>query len=213
MLVRPRLFNDDAWENLFEENEKFCCQCWTLETASDAMWRIYSRGSDAIRIKSTVRKLVESLCHALPNRDRDVVFAGKVHYIRDFEIKAFATRIRRSKPVIPRVMAETLLVKRLCFKHESEVRLLCFLPDDPWRDRHPYRIDPHKLVTQIMVDPRMSPSKADDFKKWIGKWTGFKENFSGRSSIVGQSGHLRRRMTNTRLGPPEFVSCSSLMLR
>lgn len=39
----------------------FYGQCWTLKSTSDAMWRIYSPKKDAVRVRTTIRKLAESL--------------------------------------------------------------------------------------------------------------------------------------------------------
>jgi DUF2971 family protein len=182
VLVRPLLFKD-AWENLFLQNEKFYCQCWTLQKASDAMWQIYSRDTDAIRIRSTVQRLAETLYQALPNSESHGVFVGKVHYLKDFEIKKIAKQMRSEPPKSTRVMAETLLVKRRAFEHESEIRLLFFRPDHPHRDLYPYHIDAHELITQIMIDPRMSWRKFIDFREWISRWTGFPKEKILRSKL------------------------------
>ena len=66
-LVRPKLW-DDPFEHLALNSpidvmgemgtipfkDDVYGQCWSLNKASDAMWRIYSNGTDGIRIRSTV---------------------------------------------------------------------------------------------------------------------------------------------------------------
>jgi len=70
------------------------------------------------------------------------------------------------------------LVKRLAFRHEREARLL-FLSDRR-RDllteggRFHYPVDPHELVEQIMVDPRLSREEAEALKASIRAETDFR---------------------------------------
>ena len=58
-------------------------QCWTLRRESDAMWRIYSSDKNGVKIRTTIKKLFESLYNVMPSRSRDVsCFIGKVKYFR-----------------------------------------------------------------------------------------------------------------------------------
>ena len=75
VLVKPCLW-DDPFENFIMNSkirlpsgeisnlmsrELFYGQCWSKSKASDAMWRIYSPENTGIRIRTTVRKLFNSL--------------------------------------------------------------------------------------------------------------------------------------------------------
>jgi hypothetical protein len=75
----------------------------------------------------------------------------------------------------PEALAQSLLVKRAAFQHEREVRLLYFERSNVKHADGLYRcaIDPHDLIDQIMVDPRLSVDKANRLKGQIKKRTGF----------------------------------------
>jgi len=62
-------------------------QCWTLHRESDAMWRIYSPDKNGVKVRTTIKKLFESLYNAIPSRLRDVsCFIGKVEYFKKEDI-------------------------------------------------------------------------------------------------------------------------------
>jgi hypothetical protein len=47
-ILRCRIQLPDGRYATFGFQDKFYAQCWTFQSASDAMWRIYSRTSDAV---------------------------------------------------------------------------------------------------------------------------------------------------------------------
>jgi hypothetical protein len=103
-------------------------QCWTLQRASDAMWRIYSPDSTGIRIRSTIRKLAESLENWRAEWAAQEVYVGKVRYLTTARLLAFGRSVLvlgcNDGPLTYKKLAETLLVKRPAFQHEREIRLL-----------------------------------------------------------------------------------------
>jgi hypothetical protein len=191
VLVKPKKWKD-PWENCilgcdlqlrngekarFHFQDNLYGQCWTLQSASDAMWQIYSPNSDALRVRSTVRKLADSLWRCRGKWAPREVFIGRVQYLRDRELKSFAAKALRSEVGRPSVLqvAKTLLVKRRAFKHEREVRLI-FAPhkDRAGSERFPYDVDdPNELIDQIMIDPRFPATEADALKRRIKSKTGF----------------------------------------
>ena len=111
-LVRSKLW-PDPFENLalnsnidvlgeigtFGFSDDVYAQCWTLNQASDAMWQIYSHGTDrkdGIRIRSTVGKLLESLSATAKYPDIEC-FIGKVGYLTDKELHLGLTEINCEK--------------------------------------------------------------------------------------------------------------------
>jgi len=70
---------------------------------------------------------------------------------------------------------ESLLIKRTAFEHEREVRLLYFELDDSrvGQDKYAYEVNPHKMINQIMLDPRLSSVDAAAMKEDIRAVTGF----------------------------------------
>lgn len=187
ILVNPKKW-DDPFENfilkskvIFDTGEigniGFChdyyAQCWTLHKASDAMWRIYSPKKDGIRIRTTIRKLAESLSENLNEWKNSQCFIGKVKYLPNKRLLQFGNSILTGMPK-PQMFAKTLLVKRPAFKHEKEIRLIYFDKDKSVNsDLYSYQINPHELIEQIMIDPRLTKLEADKIKDRILKSTNF----------------------------------------
>jgi hypothetical protein len=193
-ILRCRIQLPDGRYATFGFQDKFYAQCWTFQSASDAMWRIYSRTSDAVRVRSTIRKLFESLRRNCGEWARDEAFIGRVEYLDEKKLERFAKGVLRSDEgfLSMRLFAGTLLVKRPAFRHEREVRLI-FTPHDKNKadsDLFPYPVNPNELIDQIMIDPRMSAEAASSLKKKIGSRTGF-------------SGHVVRSLLYA--PPPSWV--------
>jgi hypothetical protein len=91
-------------------------------------------------------------------------FIGTVNYLGRDRLMDFARRAVQSGNLHRAASgARTLLVKRPAFRHESEVRLLFCQQrggDKPFK----YPVDPHALVDQLMLDPRLSPREVEDTK-------------------------------------------------
>ena len=188
VLVSPEKW-DDPFENFILKskikldngevgNIGFCndyyAQCWTTHKASDAMWRIYSQDSKGVRIRTTVRKLAESLSVGLKEWKNTQCFIGKVKYLPNKKLLEFANTILTGLPK-PTQFAQTLLVKRPAFIHEKEIRLIYFDKDSTVKsDIFSYKIDPHSLIDQIMIDPRMTKDEALSTKAKIQKETSYK---------------------------------------
>lgn len=154
-------------------NNDFYGQCWTKRRRSDAMWRIYSPNTTSVRIRTTIRKLGEALAASCGDLARDTAFVGRVSYLKDKALKKFGDEIF-ADGLSTSATAETLLVKRLAFDHEREIRLLYFSPELENRsDFHPYPIDPHTMIEQIMIDPRINKERGDRLKVAIRDHTGF----------------------------------------
>lgn len=139
-------------------------QCWTLEKSSDAMWRIYSSDKNSIRIRTTIEQLVDSLCTATNDRNGCEHCIGKVEYLIQSKLikKAKETFTPQGQMTFGK-MFSSLLLKRRAFRHENEVRLIfCDWAKNAGKDNlFKYDIEPHKLITQIMIDPRIP---YDEFK-------------------------------------------------
>lgn len=166
--------NDDLVTIEFRND--FYGQCWTQHKASDAMWRIYSSESKGVRIRTTFSKLANSLALTLGESKDSECFIGKVSYLNNKKLMDFANSIFKgiSNPGGD-LLAKTLLVKRPAFKHEKEVRLLYFNKGNVVKSCvHKYAIDPHELIDQIMIDPRLNHKEVEKTKECIKNKTGFK---------------------------------------
>jgi Protein of unknown function (DUF2971) len=191
------LVNPKKWEDPFENfilkskhqlpngeivdlgfRDNFYGQCWSRHKASDAMWRIYSPTFNSVRIRTTIPKLANSLSNGLQPWQNDQWFIGKVKYLNNKKMMDFAKTVFKGKPNPEAYeLAKTLLVKRPAFRHENEVRLLYFEKDNgKHHDTYKYAIDPHDLIDQIMIDPRVDYPEFQKIKADIK----FKTNFQGR---------------------------------
>jgi hypothetical protein len=191
VLVKPKRW-EDPFENFilncrvqlangasasFDFQDQFYGQCWTLQSASDAIWRIYSPKANAIRIRSTIRRLADGLWQRCGKSASRSAFIGRVQYLTEPKLESFARGVFRSPeaPTSAKLCATTLLVKRPAFRHESEVRLI-FTPNNAKKvdsDFFYYPVDPNQLIDQIMIDPRMAMKAATALKQRIKSETGF----------------------------------------
>ncbi len=190
-LIKPKKW-DDPFENFilrarirlqtgqlaqFPFHDQFYGQCWTFQSASDAMWRIYSRDRNAVRIRSTIRAVAESLSKALGDHSQIQAFIGKVRYLPSKLLREFASSwFPGVSGLRARVSAETLLVKRPAFRHERAVRLLYFQQNavDTIGDLYWYNVNPNEFIDQIMIDPRMPEADVNALKKRIQEKTDFR---------------------------------------
>lgn len=197
-LLRPEKW-DDPFENVFLKSQvalpngetgqfgfrnDVYGQCWTLETASDAMWQIYSKGGDGIRVRTTVGKLIDGM-RSVHGKLADVsCFIGRIEYRSEKELKAFGGEMITYHPK-EFAIARSLLIKRKAYKHENEVRLIFVAPkttnESDWV--YEYEVDPLKLCDQAMVDGRVSEKDFSILRRRIAKWTGLAENQIRRSSL------------------------------
>jgi hypothetical protein len=84
--------------------------CWHMNDAeSDAMWKLYLKGSQGIAIQSTVERVKWSFQNSLA----DTVYMALVEYV-DYD---------RFTPPNTLFRSSDYMYKRLVFRHEQEVRL------------------------------------------------------------------------------------------
>jgi len=188
-LVKPRKWND-PYENFilrskvrltsgeiveYNFHEHFYGQCWTLHRASDAMWRIYSPNKNGIRIRTTIRQLLESLYMSQSDLPDVKCYLGRVLYLNEKKLLDYANHIFDDDGVEVGSLFKSLLVKRLAFEHESEIRLLYYNlgEENSKNELYSYDINPNKLISQIMLDPRLSSIESEELKIRLKEMTGF----------------------------------------
>lgn len=95
-------------------------QCWSKYAETDAMWRCYSYGNRAIRIRTDKTKLLEHT-KTIFKGDQFKVYLEKVSY--DLKDKAtIDQQINQMKE--SKMINEAYFHKRTAFKHEGEYRLI-----------------------------------------------------------------------------------------
>jgi hypothetical protein len=194
-LVRPARW-DDPFENFilrstanyqgrsvhFDFKDHLYGQCWTLHKESDAMWRIYSQQKDGLTVRTTVRKLLESLAVSVGPAAPVSCFIGRVQYRPETELVGM---VKDQELMSEDLMdpsgsgqAWTLMWKRREFRHEKEVRLVYFNHDKNFTsDFFTYKIDPLVLFERIIFDPRIAPEVYEVFRIYLEG-----RGFSGRVS-------------------------------
>lgn len=183
--------------------------CWSTESRSDALWRIYSPARLGIKISTTVSKLAAALDSGSTDKSLlENTFLGRVAYLpertrrsggfqwptgalrlaaSDFKnpISTFANAIAEIIQFAPSgnlsddvpSLARAFLVKRRAFRHEDEVRLLCFPTTahrkglqserDVSNQIIQLRVPMSELLTQIEFDPRMGDDIFDALKYFV----------------------------------------------
>lgn len=189
-LVKPKLWEDtfenftlksklrypDGSEIVLDTHERLYGQCWTTSKASDAMWRIYSPDKRSVRIRTTIDKLLTSIDIANADTAMTEPCIGKVKYLSESKITSQAKQAFSNDGQMSfGNLFRSLLVKRKAFSHEKEIRLIHLdwgfkLPSE---DIYKYEIEPHELITQVMIDPRISYEEFKDIKTDIETKTGY----------------------------------------
>lgn len=171
----------------FDFHDDVYGQCWTLEAASDAMWQIYSREKDSVRVRTTVGKLLASLCDLHTEWAHVSCFIGRVEYLTEAKLRTFGRTVFKTFPPSEAV-ARSLLVKRRAYRHENEVRIICIQPSDTkhLNGVYSYDLEPRNVIDQVMVDGRVAHSDFLPFKRQVMAVTGLSESRVKRSLLYRQ---------------------------
>lgn len=167
-----------------DSRNRYFGQCWSLKRESDAMWRIYSQhikdtttnklliDNIGIKVKSTVRKVFEPLFNVQSNHTNPLngelynlsSFVGKVEYKKRVELIDLLTNATDYLfDQSGKGQASTLMLKRLAFTHEREVRVVYHNEKCLDTDKiYSYPIVPNFCFEELVVDPRIP--KADYLK-------------------------------------------------
>lgn len=197
------LAKTSSWEDVYENfffKEKFFLhgdriemehmaghifgQCWSTFRDSDAMWRIYSHEKESVRIKTTIRKLYDSVytedsCMAS-------TYIGAVNYKSQKKLGEWLDSVNPvSSSDLTKVTVESLFLKRYNFSHEEEIRVI-YQPDE----HHPdclqtlkiYPIDVPDFLEEITFDPRVSDAFMADTMRMISSYS-FPMNRVNKSSL------------------------------
>lgn len=96
-------------------------QCWSEHSETDAMWRCYSYGNRAVRIRTRDDRLLTHVQKVFPKEKQYSTYLEKVSY----DLNKKSTMERQIKQMEDSLLAhETYFHKRPAFKHEGEYRLL-----------------------------------------------------------------------------------------
>lgn len=131
------------------------CTCFTSGYQNDAQWKMYCGDNIAVMIGFDAKRLSEALSHC-----NTTFYIGKAEYI-----KGGWNRIRSVDPLRMAVSSEErtqallrlMLRKRINFKYEEEIRLMCLQPDS---DKQPVQEGMYvkvpnlrECITRIRLQP------------------------------------------------------------
>ena len=149
-------------------NMAIYAKCFTYHYASEAFWRI---NAGRVRLKfRSLRALVRTLANAkrvgggvLPK-----LFVGRVRYMEQADLRGAieGTREALIKPV-SRFAAEAVLMKRIGFCHENEVRIF-FVGDEPVGDCKALDIELEEPapIEELLVGPYLPPGQNGALSKY-----------------------------------------------
>lgn len=190
ILVNPKLW-DDPFENFMMNStikfksgiglgigfkENLYGQCWTKTRESDAMWRIYSPKKKGVRIMTTPRKLLTALFNDISPDGNYSAFIGKVKYYKTEKLKKLLNK-KGAEWILDKTgkgPAQTLLFKRIAFKHENEIRIIYNSYNKFKHDKIGFKINAIELIDDLVFDPRIDYKEFSEHKEKLIK-IGFKD--------------------------------------
>lgn len=133
------------------------------------MWRIYSPKNNGARITTTPRKLLQSLFIDTGNQVNDYsCFLGKVDYYTTTKLQEHLDKNALNWLIEPsgKGLTQSLLFKRIPFKHENEVRLLINtkFKGERGENLYRYRFNPLDVIDDIVFDPRIDYNEFQNYK-------------------------------------------------
>jgi len=180
IMEREYIFLDTA-ANIGYKN-RFHCQSWSLEEESKKIWEKRSIDKTGAKVKTTIRKLFQSLWSTRDNpnlQDREC-FIGQIDYKTLSEIKELEEFYRQNPiqcftdpdMILP---ALSLLVKEDGkFSHEKEIRLMYYDMENKCAEGlFRYEINPNSIFEEIVFDPRMNKGKYKEIEKELKEKFGF----------------------------------------
>ncbi len=173
------LSNVGAWPDPFEhwwhsilfdgesplKSARAFATCWTWRSRDEPFWRLYEqrcdhrddhgesypKGPPPVRIKSTLKRIIDGI--RTPLRDFDAkVFVAPVGYVTTKELLRHRSSLVTTPAEVAREAAHALTYKRLGFRYEKEVRIL-WIDRSPDSDSRRIPVDPGSLIDEVMIGP------------------------------------------------------------
>jgi hypothetical protein len=148
-------------------------QCWSFEGQSDALLRAYSRVTkdaatnrnvepkyEGVQVRTTPRKLLRALNTFLDKRQNPElrIYLGAVQYVPNV-FQAIVNNLDKLGPSAigdGEYRAQSLLLKRVAFQHEAEVRIILIPSLQENSDLFYVDIDPDEVFDDVRFDPRLA---------------------------------------------------------
>lgn len=138
---------------------------WSLQNETDSLWRIYSPDKLSVRIKTTVEKIVQTICSEDNKWD---VWVDKVHYKTEDEINIWLNGCKSTASMcqFANKMSESFFIKRKAFLAEREFRIIVNF----YENKYPlptyvcFDVNPALFLSEYAVDPRLSKYEFEAIK-------------------------------------------------
>lgn len=148
-------------------------QCWSNTKESDTLLRAYSRvvkhphhrrnmvpSDEGVQVRSSPRKLLRALATQFPHHAEQHCFVGAIQYGSEGGLKKhIANLVGSHEPAVlgrGRPLAELHLLKRMAFRHESEIRLIYIAERSlAGTDFLTCPINVNDVFEEITFDPRL----------------------------------------------------------
>lgn len=170
---------DDPYETRLRhpKTHQIFASCWCQSGISDAMWRIYSPHGLGVRISLYKNSLEQSIKSWIKEERNGYRWRGReIRYLPQKELIEEIDLIRndlKKEYTVPRAV-DALYLKRQAFSHENEWRGLLFCPAEKRERKGIFiPIDPHKMIRNILIDPRSPDALADAFKHYFKDVLGY----------------------------------------
>lgn len=216
--VKPKLWKDPMDRLIFEYyfhapdeskvkvecRDDYFAQCWTLKYESHALWSEYAPLHDGVRVKTSIKKLVD-LFQKHPLNDGDQSwFMGQIDYLPIDDIKEWIGKELPYKHVeyhSPLGQVHTLLIKLHQYSHEQEVRIIFNSNGEKSiRNSELFRgidIDPLELFDKLLLDPRMPENIYEVYKEKFIAY-GFSPDQITRSELYNEELLKQKLLQNAR---------------
>jgi len=156
---------DGCFVGLENIRDSFYGLCWSLKADCDGIWRNYKGDNNcAIKAKTTTGKLLDGIYDINNTSHYISYFIGKVDYVSDDVIADFFKEkldFRNYQSGIE--FALTLMLKRLAYAYEEEVRIIVYNKDNV-NSLLQIDIDPNHLYDELILDPWIKPNEFEQKK-------------------------------------------------
>ena len=221
--LRYKVNVDGESIKLKELERSIFAQCWSLESESDGLWRNFGGGKHklSVQIESTVWDVMKALYDFQTDSPNQMYYCGKVNYISSDEIEEeLKVPIKSSLGrdwSMRRAILRTLMVKRLPFAYEREVRFVFIRPsmtgsavnEERQRARNKWnynqstfyvKVEPEKCIKRVAIAPWVDKKTAEIIKRTICDY-GFNPVMITQSTLYDRPGlrvnGVKRRSVST----------------
>lgn len=149
-------------------------QCWTVQAFEEPFWRFQTRELPAVRIRSTVRSLVNwmvEVVHDHPSPAKAYIGAMRYAERQVLEKRAKALHAAAKQDRKAQLAASALHTKRRAYAFEKEVRLLWVEapPEVVPLDGFNLPFDPDTVIDQVMIGPTTNQAALEVVKSELGR--------------------------------------------